>query len=270
MRKRFRVEPGCAVDLDAIDPAYHGRREDDDVTQRILARDLGRLDDVQYLLYAGHARSLLIVLQGPDASGKDGTIRHVFGPLNPQGVRVQAFKVPTPIERDHDFLWRVHPHVPAKGEIVIFNRSHYEDVLVPRVHDQLPKKTIAERYDAIRAFERTLAAAGTVILKFYLHISPQEQLRRFEQRLDDPKRQWKISEDDYREREYFAAYRRAAERALRETSTEEAPWFVVPADHKWFRNLAVAKIVLHALDALDLHVPPPTVDLDALRRTYHT
>jgi len=233
-----------------------------------MERDGERLSDLQYLLYADNEHSLLIVLQGLDASGKDGTIGHVFRSLNPQGARVHAFKEPSKEEFAHDFLWRAHLPAPKRGEIVIFNRSHYEDVLIVRVHDLVPKSVWSKRYELINEFEKNLAEAGTTILKFYLHVSAEEQLKRFKDRLDDPLRQWKISEADYTERSYFADYLRAYEEVFAKTSTPHAPWFIIPSDHKWFRNLAVSKIVVETLDSLGMKLPHTTVDLEDIRRKY--
>src|ERR1700730_17893007 len=202
-----------------------------------------------------------------DASGKDGTIKHVLGALNPQGASVAAFKQPTPIELDHDFLWRVHPHAPPKGWLAIFNRSHYEDVLVTRVHKLVDKPTCTARYDLIRAFERGLKESGTTILKFFLHISKEEQLARLGKRLDDPLRKWKISASDYSERPLRDSYMEAIEDALSATSTPDAPWYVIPANRKWFRNLAVSQIV--AVEELGMSFPKPSVDLSDIRRKYH-
>jgi PPK2 family polyphosphate:nucleotide phosphotransferase len=268
-RDTYVIEPRSRVHLDDIDPAQTGKHGSETEARSAIAEDLARLTKLQYRLYAENERSLLIVLQAPDAGGKDGTVRHVFGALNPQGASVHAFKVPTAAEAAHDFLWRIHAATPAYGQITIFNRSHYEDVLVPRVHRTLPKETIAKRYDRINEFEKNLVQSGTVILKFYLHISPDEQLRRFEERLDDPRKQWKISDADYAEREHWNDYRKAFEDTFERTSTRRAPWFVIPANHKWFRNLAVARIVTDTLDDLDMKYPKPTVDLEEMRQRYH-
>ena len=268
-RKNFVVEPGSRVDLTAIDPASkakHARKGD---AAAEMGRDIEKLESLQYLLYAGRKHALLIILQGLDASGKDGTIKHVFSGVDPQGARVHAFKEPTPAELAHDFLWRIHAQTPALGDIVIFNRSHYEDVLIVRVHDMVPKDVWSKRYDLINDFERSLVDANTTILKFFLHMSPQEQLKRFKARLDDPKRQWKISEADYAERAYFSQYTKAYEEVLERTSTPHAPWFIIPSDHKWFRNLAVSKIVVETLDSLGMALPRTTVDLHEIRRKYH-
>jgi PPK2 family polyphosphate:nucleotide phosphotransferase len=229
---------------------------------------------LQYLLYADADQSLLIVLQALDAGGKDGAIRHLFSGVNPQGTSVYSFKQPSKIESDHDFLWRVHQRAPGKGEIVIFkivifNRSHYEDVLVVRVHDLVPRRVWSRRYDVINDFEAMLVQNRTRIMKFYLHISPQEQLARFEQRLEDPLRQWKISESDYSERELWPKYIAAYEEALEQTSTKHAPWYVIPSNHKWFRDLAISQIIADTMDEMGLKLPPTRVNLADIRRNYH-
>lgn len=225
---------------------------------------------LQNLLYADATRSLLVVLQGLDAAGKDGTVRHIFKGMNPQGASVFSFKEPTARELAHDFLWRIHKRTPQKGEVVVFNRSHYEDVLIVRVHELVSKSIWSGRYALINDFERNLVASGTQILKFYLHISPQEQLARFKQRLDDKARNWKISEADYSERKFWPQYIEAYDEALSRTSTEHAPWFVVPADHKWFRNLTISRIIADTLDGMKLSLPAPRVDLRKIRRKYHS
>ena len=267
-RKKFLVEPGSRVHLDEIDPSYTGKH--DESSARAIVQDrVERLQRLQYLLYAENKRSVLIVLQAMDAAGKDGTIRHVLGVMNPQGAYVHPFKEPTPEEAAHDFLWRAHRVAPARSQVGIFNRSHYEDVLVVRVRGLVPKDVWSKRYDRIVEFEKTLAQANTHILKFYLHISADEQLRRFKARLEDPHRQWKISESDYADRAYWDDYMRAYEAALEKTSTERAPWYVIPANHKWFRDLAVSKIVVDTLESLDMQYPPPSVDIEEIKRKYH-
>ncbi|AMV73698.1 polyphosphate kinase 2 family protein [Desulfuromonas carbonis] len=268
-RQRFRIGEGEKVDLKRFDPDTTDGHHDKQSANAEIAQLLPHLQQLQALLYAENRRSLLICLQAMDAGGKDGTIRHVIGPLNPQGTRVHSFKVPTPEEAAHDFLWRIHRQVPARGEIAIFNRSHYEDVLVTRVHQLVPKKVWSQRYRQIVAFEENLTAAGTQILKFFLHISPEEQLRRFKQRLDDPGRHWKISLADYSERELWPDYQQAYAEALAKTSTATAPWFVIPANHKWFRNLAVTRILIETLEAMKMAYPPPSVDLEEIRQRYH-
>ena len=265
----FRVKPGSKLRLKGIDPAYCGHHTSEQDAKPAIAHYREKMARLQTLLYADRAKSVLIVLQGLDAAGKDGTVNHVLSALNPQGVSVTGFKTPTPAELAHDFLWRVHPHAPGKGEIAVFNRSHYEDVLVTRVHKLIDKPTWKERYKRIRGFEELLVEDNTLILKFYLHISKDEQLARFAQRLDDPARNWKISESDYTERAFWDAYIAAFEDAIEATTTKTAPWFVIPANHKWFRNLAVSQIIADAMEGLNLRYPKPTADLAQIRRQYH-
>jgi PPK2 family polyphosphate:nucleotide phosphotransferase len=268
-REKFRVEAGKSVHLDAVDPDFKDKQLDKESAAAETAKHADKLRMLQDLLYAEHRRSLLICLQALDAAGKDGVINHVLGAMNPQGTRVHAFKTPSHEEAAHDFLWRAHAHTPARGEVVIFNRSHYEDVLIVRVHELVPKSVWSRRYDHICAFEAALADAGTHILKFYLHISPEEQLQRFKQRLDDPAKRWKISEADYAERKRWPDYMAAYEDALAKTSSKAAPWFIIPANHKWFRNLAISRIVVDTLEELGMKPPQPTVDLEQIRRKYH-
>ncbi len=268
-RKEFMVEPDSKVNLDKIDPSYTGRHESHEKSIDEIAEHLERLRKAQYLLYADAGQSLLVVLQGLDAAGKDGVIQHLFSGMNPQGVKVARFGPPTADEAARDFLWRVHAKAPADGEIAIFNRSHYEDVLVARVHKLVPKAIWSKRYGLIDDFEKLLTRNGTRILKFYLHISQKEQLARFKQRLDDPVRHWKISERDYSERELWGKYKDAYEDALAATSTDHAPWFIIPSDHKWFRNLAISEIVADTMEAMKLKLPPPRVDIDEIRQKYH-
>lgn len=266
---RFRVGGGARFDLSTVDPNFKDRHEDKESAKEETEAHAERMRDLQYLVYAENRRSLLICLQGLDAAGKDGVINHVLAAMNPQGTRAHSFKVPSREEAAHDFLWRAHVHAPARGEIVVFNRSHYEDVLAVRVHELVPEEVWSKRYDLINAFERNLVLGGAHILKFFLHISASEQLDRFKQRLDDPGRWWKISESDYAERALWPAYVEAYEEALARTSTEHAPWFVIPSNHKWFRNLAVSRIVVESLESLGMERPEPTVDIDEIRRTYH-
>jgi PPK2 family polyphosphate:nucleotide phosphotransferase len=266
--KRFRVEPGAKVQLAEIDPADTGLAASKRAAKDALAGDVGALNDLQWALYAEGRQSLLIVLQAPDAGGKDGTIRKIFTAFNPQGCHVQSFKVPSTLERAHDFLWRVHPHAPPRGGVTIFNRSHYEDVLVVRVRNLAPEAVWRPRYDHINAFERLLADSGTRILKFYLHISKEEQLARFAARLDDPTKNWKISEVDYEERAYWDDYVSAFEETFERCSTDIAPWYVIPADRKWYRNLVIARIVREEMEAMNFQMPRPTVDLEDIRSRY--
>jgi PPK2 family polyphosphate:nucleotide phosphotransferase len=266
--KRFRVKPGTKVKLHEIDPDFKDDYEGHEDVRDEIAAHARRLRELQELLYVERKHALLICLQAMDAGGKDGTINHVLGAMNPQGCKVISFKQPTDVERDHDFLWRIHKQVPIKGEVAVFNRSHYEDVLVPRVHKQLSRDALADRYDQINAFEDTLEDAGTHILKFFLHISKDEQLKRFKDRLDDPSKHWKISLADYSERKRWDDYIEAFEEALSRCSKKRAPWFVIPANYKWFRNLAVSRIVVEFLDDLKMQAPVPTVDLEEIRKAY--
>ena len=267
--KKFLVEPGARIQLDKIDADFKPKGLDRDEAEERIRELTVELRDLQHLMYAEDQRSLLIVLQGRDAAGKDGTIRHVFGPMNPQGTRVTSFKVPSNEEQAHDFLWRCHKAAPKRGMVGIFNRSHYEDVLVVRVHDLVPKKTWSKRFDHINAFESLLADKGTIILKFYLHIDRDEQLERFKKRMNNPKKNWKISDADYTERPYWDAYTEAFEDALSKCSTDIAPWFVVPANRKWARNLVIAEIVVDTMKGLDMRFPEPEVDIEEIRRKYH-
>jgi PPK2 family polyphosphate:nucleotide phosphotransferase len=267
--ERFKVQPGTTVKLKDIDPAFKDRHESHEQATEEITHYQQRLRELQELLYAGREHSLLICLQALDTGGKDGTINHVLGAMNPQGCRVAAFRQPSAEELAHDFLWRAHRAAPARGEVVIFNRSHYEDVLVVRVHDLVSKNIWSRRYDRINAFEKELAEHDTLILKFYLHISKEEQLKRFKDRLDDPTKHWKISESDYQERRLWDDYIAAYEDGLSRCSTDDAPWFIIPADHKWFRNLAVARVVVEYLEALNMKYPRPAVDLEHIRREYH-
>ena len=263
--KRYRVEPGSKVDLGKIDPGstagFKGKKAAAEKALQALGK---RLEVLQESLWATHEKKVLVVLQGMDTSGKDGTIRKVFDAVNPLGVGVAAFKAPTPEELDHDFLWRVHPRVPGRGEMVIFNRSHYEDVLAARVHNLVPREVWEKRYQQINDFERLLAETGTLILKFFLYISKDEQKQRLQERLDDPLKRWKFRKGDLVDRACWDAYIEAYEDALAKTSHKWAPWYVVPADKKWFRNLVVATVLVKALEDLDLGVPEPAEDLDGV------
>jgi PPK2 family polyphosphate:nucleotide phosphotransferase len=268
-RKKFLVKPGRKFRLSDVDPDFHGGLSEDD-GNKALEKTRARLTEMQRLFYGDRSRALLIVLQGIDGAGKDGTCWHVISAMDPQGVKVQGFKQPTPEEQAHDFLWRIHPHAPAKGEVAVFNRSHYEDVLVVRVHKLVPKPVWQERYAFINQWEKLLHDANnTTILKFFLSISKEEQLARFKDRLDDPGRQWKISASDYKERDYWDDYIGAFEDALSNCSKDHAPWYVIPSNHKWFRNLAVSQIIADTMEDMKLKLPKPTVDLGEIRRLYH-
>jgi PPK2 family polyphosphate:nucleotide phosphotransferase len=267
--KKFRVEPNSKIELDKIDAGYKAEHENKDSAQPELEKYRQRLHDLQYLLYAENKRSLLIILQGMDGAGKDGTISHVLGAMNPQGCRVYGFKTPSAEELAHDYLWRIHQATPQKGYVTVFNRSHYEDVLVVRVHNQVPKEVWSKRYDQINAFERLLSDNGTHILKFYLHIDKEEQLARFKQRLEDPNRHWKISESDYTERGYWHDYQEAYQEAISKCSSNYAPWYIIPSNHKWFRNLAVSQILVDMLQSLKMKPPTPTVNIEEIKARYH-
>ena len=254
---RYEVRPGEPARLDRRDPDDHSRfgRGKEKGLKR-LEELASRLDELQNRLYADHRRALLIVLQGMDTAGKDGTIRRVFSGVNPEGVRVATFKVPSPVEGDHDFLWRAHQQVPARGEIVLFNRSHYEDVLITRVHGLIRKPVWERRYREINEFEKSLSEEGTTILKFFLHLSPDEQKRRLKERLEDPTKHWKFRESDVEERKRWPAYMRAYEEAITKTSTSWAPWYVVPSDRKWFRDLIVSEQIVRTLEGFRMRYPP--------------
>jgi PPK2 family polyphosphate:nucleotide phosphotransferase len=269
-RDTLIIKHGDRLMLKGVDPAGKRHHESEPAAKDEIEHYRSQLAKLQSLLYAEKKRSVLIVLQAMDAGGKDGVVNHVLNALNPQGARVNGFQQPTKEEAAHDFLWRVHLRTPARGEIAIFNRSHYEDVLVPRVHKMIDKPAWEARYLRIRDFEEGLADNGTLILKFFLHISKEEQLTRFAQRLDDPHHNWKISESDYSERVYWDAYMNAYEDAISATSSKHAPWFVIPANHKWFRNLVVSQIIVDAMEELDMSYPKPTLDLSDIRRRYHT
>src|SRR5271163_2145825 len=269
-RKEFEVKPGTKVKLSRIDPGYKGKHVDEKTAQADLEQYCATVSRQQNLLYAEKNHSLLIVLQALDAAGKDGTVNHVMSAMNPQGTTVTGFKSPTALELEHDFLWRIRPHAPAKGTVVIFNRSHYEDVLVVRVHKLAPKDVWSERYELINDFEKLLRKQNnTHVIKFFLHISREEQLERFKQRLDDPASNWKISGSDYKERALWDDYTEAFEDVFAETSTKDEPWYIIPSNHKWFRNLAVSQIVAATMEDLGMKLPEPQVDLNTIRTEYH-
>jgi len=255
--RRYRVRPGQTVRLDDWDAddtsGFDGKKNDALVESEKLG---GELEHLQELLYAEHKHKVLIVLQALDTGGKDGTIRRVFEGVNPQGVRVAHFGVPTPEELDHDFLWREHAQVPGEGEIVIFNRSHYEGVLAVRVHKLVPREIWKARYQEINDFERMLSEEGTTILKFFLHIDKDEQRKRLQDRLDDPTKRWKFSVHDLPERAFWSEYMKAYEEVLEKTSTEWAPWYVVPSNHNWFRDVIISTVIVRTLQEMDMHYPP--------------
>jgi PPK2 family polyphosphate:nucleotide phosphotransferase len=259
----YRIKPGQEIKLEDWDPAdtqaFEGNKKDAKSKKKDLRKKLIKLQET---LYAEHEEKLLIVLQGMDTSGKDGTIRHVFKGVNPQGVRVSSFKVPTQEELDHDYLWRIHKHVPAKGEIVIFNRSHYEDVLVVRVHELVKEKVGKRRYQQINQFEKMLHEEGVTILKFFLHIDLEEQKKRLQARIDTPDKQWKFNSADLKERKLWDDYIQAYQDVLNKTSQNWAPWYLVPANNKWYRNLVISSVMVDTLEKLDLHYPPAEAGLE--------
>ncbi len=253
--KIHRVAPGSKVRIKDFDPDATPLSDDKTEGKVQSVSRQQKFGDLQERLYAGHKHKILVVLQGMDTSGKDGTVRHVMSGVSPTGVRVVSFKSPSSEELDHDFLWRVHGKVPAKGEVAVFNRSHYEDVLVVRVHKLVPEKVWHKRYDQINEFEKMLAANGTVILKFFLHISREEQRKRLQERIDDPDKHWKFQHGDIEERKLWDEYMDAYEDMLEQTSTKYAPWYVVPANAKWYRNLVVADVLTKALENLKMEYP---------------
>jgi PPK2 family polyphosphate:nucleotide phosphotransferase len=244
-----------------FDPDDTGLFDDKEEAAPKTQKLLKHLDDLQYRLYAEGKRSLLIILQGMDTAGKDGTIRHVMSGVSPQGCRVTSFKAPTPEELSHDFLWRIHRAVPPAGSIGIFNRSHYEDVLITRVHGQVPDKEAEHRFNRINDFEKLLVKEGTAILKFYLGISKEEQRKRLEERLQDPQKRWKISLADIHERKFWHQYQTYYRDAIHATSTKHAPWRLIPANHKWYRNFLVAHIIVKTLREMNPQYPPVSRDL---------
>jgi PPK2 family polyphosphate:nucleotide phosphotransferase len=257
MSESFLVPPGTQVNLADYDPGYSGDYGSKGDTKAELKSNRKRLQELQRVLWAEGKHALLIVLQAMDAGGKDGTIRHVMRGVNPQGCQVTSFKVPSKEELAHDYLWRIHKAVPRRGYIGIFNRSHYEDVLVVRVHNLVPPETWQQRYEQINHFEKLLADTGTTILKFFLHISKEEQKERFQERLADPGKNWKFSMGDVEERAYWDDYVQAFEVALSRCSTPWAPWYVIPANRKWYRNLAISNTIIETLEKLDMSYPPP-------------
>jgi len=261
IHNKLLVGPGKKTKLSDIDPDDTLGLKNDERSQKILQKLIARLDDLQGLLYASKKYSLLIVLQGIDGAGKDGTIRHVMSGVNPQGCRVTSFKTPSVEESAHDFLWRIHNAIPARGEIGIFNRSHYEDVLVVRVHQLVPESIWSRRYKQINHFERILAENNVKILKFYLHISKEEQKKRFQQRLEDRTKWWKLSPTDFQERRYWNNYMDAYEDVLRYCSTPWAPWYIIPANKNWFRNLAVSHVIVKTLEDLNMNFPKPSFNV---------
>lgn len=260
LKSPYLVKPHTKVRLAHLPTDETGDYSDKAEMDEAMEANEKKLADLQELLYAAQSRALLIVLQGMDTAGKDGTIRHIFSGVNPQGCQVAAFKVPTQLEMRHDFLWRCHEQVPPKGMIGIFNRSHYEDVLSPVVHGKMSAKEAAQHIDEINDWERMLAANDVVILKFFLHISREEQTRRLQERIDEKHKHWKLSPSDFEERPFWPKYMRAYETILGDTSKRHAPWFVIPADHKPYRNVAISNIIVDAMERMKLKYPEPTFD----------
>jgi PPK2 family polyphosphate:nucleotide phosphotransferase len=261
----YLVERGKKLKLSKRDTNDKGDFGDREEAEPVIAKNLAKLAELQEVLYAESKRSVLVVFQAMDAGGKDGAIRHIFSGVNPQGCHVTSFKSPTVTERSHDFLWRVHMETPARGMIGIFNRSHYEDVLIVRVHNLVPKEVWSRRFDHINNFERELADEGTTILKFFLHISKEEQKRRLQARLEDPEKHWKFNPEDLAERKHWDDYQDAFEDALEKTSTKHAPWYVVPSDRKWFRNWVISDTIVRALKGMNLKYPDPLEGLDKIK-----
>jgi PPK2 family polyphosphate:nucleotide phosphotransferase len=265
LAKHLRIAPGTKVRLKDIDPGHtHGHKDKAEADQK-RAEHVEQLAKYSELLWADNRYALLIVLQGMDTAGKDGTIRRVMSGINPRDCSVVSFKKPTDAELDHDFLWRIHTACPARGEIGVFNRSHYEDVVIVRVHNLVPEKVWSHRYDQINAFEEFLTHNGTRILKFFLHISKDEQKRRLEARIQDPVKNWKIEPADLEERKYWDQYQEAYDAAITRCNTDDAPWYVIPADKKWFRNLAISSILVETLEGLDLRPPKAKFDVSKLK-----
>lgn len=263
--KQYRVAPETKVKLSKYDPedtsGFKGGKED---ARPVVDDNIRKLSALQEVLYAEHKHKILIVIQAMDTGGKDGAIRGVFSGVNPAGVRVVSFKAPSVEELDHDYLWRIHKAVPGKGELVVFNRSHYEDVLIVRVHELTPPAIWKPRFEQINAFEQQLAESGTTILKFYLHISKDEQKQRLQARLDDPNKHWKFRLGDLEERKLWDEYMVAYEDVLSKTSTSYAPWYIVPANRKWYRDLVISSVLVDALDKLNMNFPVSTENLDGV------
>lgn len=259
---KYRVQPGSIIYLNEWDPNDKSAFDDKDEGKALTKQLNKELEELQELLYAEAKHKVLIVLQAMDTGGKDGTIRHVFEGVNPAGVNVASFKAPTPEELSHDFLWRIHKRTPSKGEMVIFNRSHYEDVLIVRVHELAPEAVWRNRYDHIKQFEQLLVDEGTTILKFYLHIDKDEQKERLQARLDEPHKRWKFAKGDLKERKLWPQYMAAYEEMLSKTSTESAPWYIVPANRKWYRDLVISQVIVDKLKELNMQYPQPEEDLE--------
>jgi len=262
------VRPGESVKLSSIETRQAGPFKTKQEARAYTAKTVAKICNLQYHLFVENKQSLLVILQAPDAAGKDGVIRKVLGRMNPQGCRTYPFKVPSGEEAAHDFLWRIHKCTPGRGKVAIFNRSHYEDVLVVRVEHLVPRSEWSKRFALINHFERNLMASGTRILKFYLHLSAEEQLKRFKKRLDNPAKHWKLSVGDYQVRDKWDDYRTAYEDAITKCNSRQSPWFVIPADNKWYRDAAVAGIVYRTMKDMNPRMPSVEVDLDEIRALY--
>ena len=260
LKSPYLVKHNAKVKLSSIPTDDTGPFQNEDAALAALQSHCNELSNLQEILYAGKQKALLIVLQGMDTAGKDGTVSHIFSGINPQGCDVAAFKEPTPLELRHDFLWRVHAQVPPRGMIQIFNRSHYEDILVPRVHRLISAAKLRQHVEDIVEFESMLYDNNVVTLKFFLHISSDEQKRRLQERIDDPNKHWKLSASDFRERQFWPQYEQAYNYLLPATSRKHAPWFIIPSDHKWYRNVAISRILVQAMKSLKLQYPKPTMD----------
>jgi PPK2 family polyphosphate:nucleotide phosphotransferase len=264
LKSPYLIEPGSKVRLSKLSTSDHDGFRDKAAADSLVAKHRDQLNDLQEVFYASQSKALLIVLQGMDTAGKDGTIRHIFSGINPQGCDVSSFKVPTPMEARHEFLWRCQKQTPPRGMIGIFNRSHYEDVLFPRVHGQIDAKTVRQRFQDINEWEETLVNNEVVILKFFLHISHDEQTERLQSRIDTPDKRWKLSPADFEERRFWSKYIDAYEDILHHTSRKDAPWFVIPSDHKWYRNVAISKVLVETMRGLNLKYPPATFNPEGM------
>jgi PPK2 family polyphosphate:nucleotide phosphotransferase len=265
IKSPYLIKPHAKVRLAKKSTSDTGGYKSEEAAATTLVKHRKQLADLQDVFYANQSKALLVVLQGMDTAGKDGTISHIFSGINPQGCDVASFKVPTPLEARHDFLWRAHAQVPPRGMINIFNRSHYEDVLSPRVHKVISAKVASRHLEDINEFESMLFDNDVLILKFYLHISHDEQTRRLQSRIDDTRKHWKLSEADLHERKFWPQYIDAYDHILSTTSHKHAPWFVIPSDNKWYRNIAISSIIVDLMQSLKLKFPDPTVDASAIK-----
>lgn len=265
LKSSYLVKPSAKVKLAHIDASEKGDFKTEQAADAVLVQHRQKLAELQEVFYASQKKAMLIVLQGMDTAGKDGTIRHIFSGVNPQGCDVSSFKPPTPLEALHDFLWRAHAQVPPRGMIKIFNRSHYEDILVPYVHKLVSRKTIRQHLDDILEFENMLHDNDVLVLKFFLHISYAEQTKRLQARIDTPDKHWKLSESDFRERKFWNEYQAAYEELLSATSRKHAPWFIIPSDFKWYRNVVISQILVDAMTSLKLTYPEPAMDASKIK-----